>query len=176
MKAMSSGAWVTSHLFAMIGFILIPLGLLAPWYAVGRTRAERLAFAALVVTWIGAGLMLPYYGGEDFALNAIAVRAKEGHTLDFLDLVEAFRFHPVGITTFALGLGLLGLGAVLVAVTIWRSGVLPRYSGIPFGLGFALFIPQFFAGPAVRIAHGVLVAVGAMWISLVLWRRPAGGR
>jgi len=181
MRAMSSPAWVASHLFAMIGFILIPLGLLALWCAVGRTSAERLGLAALIVTWVGAGLTLPYYGGEAFALNAIATRAKEGQSLDLLDLVDAFRFQPVAATTFVLGLLLLGIGAIMVAVTIWRSTVLPRLSGIPFALGMALFIPQFYAPAAVRIAHGVLVAAGLVWIAAVLWKSapassPAHGR
>src|SRR5215470_6242383 len=174
MAAMSSGAWVASHLFAMIGFILIPLGLLALWRAVARTRAEPLGLAALTVTWIGAGLTLPYYGGEAFALNAIATRAEEGQSLDLLDLVEAFRFHPVAATTFILGLLLLGIGAIMVAGTIWRGGVLPRLSGIPFALGMALFIPQFYAPAVVRIAHGVLVGAGLVLIAVGLWRAEPG--
>jgi hypothetical protein len=169
-KAMSSGAWVASHLFAMIGFILIPLGLLAVHGAVSRTGAERLGFTALVTTWIGVGLTLPYYGAEDFGLNAIARKAKEGQVRDLLDLVDTVRFGPAQATLFAVGLLLLGVGAVLVAITVWRSGVLPRSSGILFGVGFALFLPQFFTPPAVRIAHGVLVAAGSIWLALALWR------
>jgi hypothetical protein len=172
-QAMGSQAWVAAHFFAMIGFILIPFGLLALHGAVNRTRVERLAVVALVTFWIGAGLTLPYYGAEDFALNAIAKRSEAGQILDLLDLVDAIRFNPAAATTFALGLLLLGVGAILVAVTIWRSGVLPRYSGIPFALGFALFIPQFYTPPAVRIAHGVLVAAGSIWVALVLWRSKA---
>jgi hypothetical protein len=175
-RAMSSGAWVASHLFAMLGFILIPLGLLAVYSAVSRTRVERLALAALVITWLGAGLTLPYYGAEDFALNAIATKARQGQVPDLLDLVEAIRFQPAAATTFAVGLLLLGVGAVLVAVAIWRSGVLPRSSGIPFAVGFGLFLPQFYTPPAVRIGHGVLVAAGSIWVALVLWRaQPAQG-
>lgn len=173
-RAMSSGAWVASHLFAIIGFILIPLGLLAVYGAVSRTRVERLALTALVTFWVGAGLTLPYYGAEDFALNAIATKAEEGQALDLLDLVDAIRFHPVAATTFAIGLLLLGVGAVLVAVAIWRSGVLPRSSGVPFAVGFALFLPQFYTPPAVRIGHGVLVAVGSIWVALVLWQAKPG--
>ena len=169
-KAMSSGAWVASHLFAMIGFILIPLGLLAVHGAVSRTGAERLGFTALVTTWIGVGLTLPYYGAEDFGLNAIARKAKEGQVRDLLDLVDTVRFGPAQATLFAVGLLLLGVGAVLVAITVWRSGVLPRSSGVLFGVGFALFLPQFFTPPAVRIAHGVLVAAGSIWLALALWR------
>jgi hypothetical protein len=168
--AMRSGAWVAAHLFAMVGFILVALGLLAVWNAVGRTRAEGLALAAVVTAWIGIGLVLPYYGAEDFGLNAIARKAAQGRVLDLLGLVEAVRFSPVPATTFVLGLLLLGAGAVLAAVAVWRSGVLPRSSGVLFGLGLALFLPQFFTPPPVRIAHGVLVAAGSIWLALALWR------
>jgi hypothetical protein len=169
-KAMSSGAWVAAHLFAMVGFILVALGLLAVWNAVSRTRAERLGFAAVVTAWVGVGLTLPYYGAEDFALNAIARKAAEGQVPDLLGLVDAVRFSPVPITTFGLGLLLLAAGAVLAAVAVWRSGMLPRPSGILFAAGFVLFLPQFFTPPAVRIAHGVLVAAGSIWLALALWR------
>jgi succinate dehydrogenase hydrophobic anchor subunit len=169
-KAMSSSAWVAAHLFAMIGFILVALGLLAVWNAVSRTPAERLALAAVVTAWVGVGLVLPYYGAEDFGLNAIARKAAEGQVADLLGLVDAVRFSPVPATTFALGLLLLAAGAVLAAIAIWRSGVLPRSSGVLFALGFALFIPQFFTPPAVRIAYGVLVAAGSIWLALALWR------
>jgi hypothetical protein len=173
-KALSSGAWVAAHLFAMIGFVLVALGLLALWGAVRRTRAERLGFAAVVTFWIGAGLTLPYYGAEDFGLNAIARQAAKGQVADLLGLVDAVRFSPVPATTFVLGLLLLGAGAVLAAVAVWRSGALPRSSGILFALGFALFLPQFFTPPAVRIAHGVLVAAGSIWLALALWRGVSG--
>lgn len=169
-KAMNSGAWVAAHLFAMVGFILVALGLLGLWNAVRRTRAERLALAAVVTTWIGVGLTLPYYGAEDFGLNAIARKAAEGQVSDLLGLVEAVRFSPVPITTFGLGLLLLAAGAVLAAVASWRSGVLARSSGILFAAGFVLFLPQFFTPPVVRIAHGVLVAAGSIWLAVALWR------
>jgi hypothetical protein len=169
-KAMSSGAWVAAHLFAMVGFILVALGLLAVWNAVSTTRSERLGFAAVVTTWVGVGLTLPYYGAEDFGLNAIARKAAEGQRFDVLGLVDAVRFSSVPTTTFALGLLLLGAGAVLAAVAIWSSGMLPRSSGMLFAAGFVLFLPQFFTPPAVRIAHGVLVAAGSIWVALALWR------
>jgi ABC-type arginine transport system permease subunit len=169
-KAMSSGAWVAAHLFAMLGFILVALGLLAVWIKVSSTRAERLAFAAVVTFWIGVGLTLPYYGAEDFGLNAIARKAAEGQRFDLLDLVDTVRFSPVQATMFALGLLLLAAGSVLAAVAVWRSGVLPRSSAILFALGFVLFLPQFYTPSAVRIAHGVLVAAGSIWLALALWR------
>jgi hypothetical protein len=86
---MSSGAWVAANLFAMVGFILVALGLLGVWEVVRRTRAEGLALAAVVTTWIGVGLTLPYYGAEDFGLNAIAREAAQGQVVDLLGPVAA---------------------------------------------------------------------------------------
>jgi hypothetical protein len=63
------------------------------------------------------------------------------------------------------------VAGVWTAVTVWRDGELPRWTAIPFGLGFALFLPQFFTPPAVRIGHGVLVAVGCLWLAAGLRRK-----
>ena len=169
-EAMSSGAWVAAHLSAMVGFVLVALGLLAVRDAVRRTRAEGLALTAVVTTWVGVGLTLPYYGAEDFGLHAIASKAADGQIPDLLGLVDAVRLGAVPVTTFGLGLLALAAGAVLAAVAIWRSGALARASGILFAVGFVLFLPQFFTPPAVRIAHGVLVAAGCIWLALALWR------
>ncbi len=168
--SMSSGAWVASHLFAIICYILVPLGLFGLRGVVQRTRAERVAFAAAVTSWIGAGLTIAYYGAEDFALHTIAQRSAEGPQLDLLAMVEAIRLGPAAATTFVLGLLLLGVGAVLAAVAVWRSGVLPRFSGILFAIGFAVLLPQFFLPAAARIGHGVLVGIGLAWMGIATWR------
>jgi hypothetical protein len=167
-RSMSSSWWDTAHLFAMIGFILVPLGLLALRSAVQRTRAEAVAAAAVLFSWLGAGLTLPHFGAEDFGLHAIATRAATDH-IDLLDAAKAIRYAPVAITTFGLGLALLGVGAILAAVAVTRSGVLPRWSGVLFAIAFAALIPQFFAGAGVRIGHGLLTAVGLGWLAFVIW-------
>lgn len=164
--SMSSAAWVAAHFFAMLGFILLPLGLLALRDVLGGTRSATLALTAAIVTWIGAGLTLPYYGAEDFGLHAIASR----HVGDLLDVVNAIRYQPLAITIFGTGLALLGIGTILAAVAIWRAGVLPRYSGVVLAAAFALFLPQFFSPPAIRIAHGVLTGVGLALLAASLWR------
>ncbi|MEQ4302628.1 hypothetical protein ABNF97_14715 [Plantactinospora sp. B6F1] len=168
--AMGSTAWVASHLFAMVGFILLPLGLLALRRAVDGTAGERPATAALLTGWIGAGLVLPYYGAEDFGLHALAREAADGQRFDLLTAVETVRFSPAAASTFVIGLLALGVGAVLAAVAVWRSARLTRHSGIPFALGFALFLPQFFTPAAVRITHGLLIGIGSAWLAWELWR------
>ena len=167
MASMSSTAWVAAHFFAMLAFILMPLGLLALRAALAATRAEPLALTAAVVAWIGAGLVLPYYGAEDFGLHAIAGSA--GIRGDLLGLVHAVRYQPLAMTIFGTGLLLLAAAAIMVAIAVWRSHVLPRTSAILFAAGMALFLPQFFGPAAVRIAHGVLLAAGSIILAAVLW-------
>ena len=161
----ASGLWVVAHLSAVLGFILLPLGLMA-------LRAGRGTFLAM---WFGVGLTLPYYGAEVFGLNAIGLRSVQDHNPALVDLAQVIRYTPTAVTSFGLGLLLIGLGAVLTAVHVWRSES-PRWSGVPFALGFALFIPQFFTTPPIRMAHGLLVAVGCVLLAVVLWRRDLPGR
>ncbi|MGI5131761.1 hypothetical protein ACQEVB_33510 [Pseudonocardia sp. CA-107938] len=139
--AMGSQAWVWSHLFAMIGFILVPIALL------GIRRAAAVTF------WVGAGLTLPYYGAEDFALHEIAAQP------NLVQLAEAVRYNPVAVTTFALGLVTMAVAGIMVALAERTA------AAWVFAAGFALFLPQFFAPPAFRIAHGVLVLVGCVWLA-----------
>ncbi|WP_422772096.1 hypothetical protein ACN28C_03075 [Plantactinospora sp. WMMC1484] len=169
LAAMGSGGWIASHLFAMVGFILLPPALLAVWSAVRGTPGDRLGIAATLAGWLGAGLVLPYYGAEDFGLYAIARQAAEGERFDLLGLVEAVRFSPVAATTFVLGLLALAVAGVCTAAAVWRSGTLYRPSGLLFAAGFVLFLPQFYTPAPIRIAHGVLVAVGAAWLGRELW-------
>ena len=170
--SMSSAAWVTAHFLAMLGFILMPLGLLALRSALAPTRAEPLALTAAVLAWTGSGLVLPYYGAEDFGLHAIAGSA--GPRAGLLSLVHAVRYQPLAMTTFGTGLLLLAAAAIMAAIAVWRSHVLPRTSAILFADAMALFLPQFFSPAAVRITHGILLA--ACWIILAAALWASAGR
>ena len=163
-QAFASPFWVLSHMLAVVGFILLVLGLLGLHSALQTTPVERLVFVALVLTWIGVGFTLPYYGAEIFALHAIGQEAVRQQSVALLTLVDAVRFGPA-IFVFAVGLLLLAVGPILVAIAVWRSGTLSRWSGMVFALGFALYIPQFFGTQPIRVAHGVLVAVGCIWLA-----------
>ncbi|MER6950925.1 hypothetical protein ABT294_43605 [Nonomuraea sp. NPDC000554] len=164
--AIASPEWVAGHLAAMIGFVLLGLAVLGLHQLLG----DRLSLQAALVTWVGAGLTLPYYGAEDFGLNVIAKRALRDNTPALMELAEEFRYGPVAVAMFAIGLALLAVGAIMAAVSVWRSGVLQKWSAVPLAAGFALFIPQFFGPYSLRIAHGALIAVGGVWLAIAAWR------
>ena len=74
-----------------------------------------------------------------------------------------------------LAIGLLGVHFaqanarnIMTAVTTWRDGGLVSWGGILAGIGLILYLPQFFWPPPVRIAHGLLLAAGCLWLAIGL--------
>jgi len=167
----ASTSWVVAHSLGMGGFILLSLGFLGVHLCLQGTRAERPAFTGLVLSWIGAGLTLPFYGAEAFALQVIGqAAAKEGNPA-LIPLVNEIRFGP-GIVFVTLGLLLVGIATIVVASAVWKSGILSRWSGIPLAIGFAVYIPQLQGDPffqPIRIADGLLIATSCIWISWEMW-------
>lgn len=141
-----------------------------------QVLGDRLSLRAAAVTWVGAGLTLPYYGAEDFGLNVIARRSLHDQAPALMELAEEFRYGPVAMTMFAVGLLVLAVGAVMAAIAVWRSGTLPKWSGTALAMGFALFIPQFFGPYPLRIAHGALIMIGGLWLAAALVRGGARAR
>lgn len=59
-EAFASSAWIVAHVLAMLGFVLVTLGLLALYATLKDSAAEPLAFVVLITGWVGVGLTLPY--------------------------------------------------------------------------------------------------------------------
>lgn len=170
--AFASPMWLVAHLAAAAGFVLVGFAILALRDTLVTTPGGRLAGLALGVWWTGTGLVLPFYGAEVFALHEIGRMAGPADAAA-LALVEAIRMGPTQVTLFGAGLIALAVAAALVAVAAARSGQLARLSGVAFAAGFVLFLPQFYASPALRITHGVLVAAGCVVLALELRRAAA---
>jgi hypothetical protein len=58
----------------------------------------------------------------------------------------------------------------LAGAKAFASGDLPRWSGLPLVVGFALYMPQYLASQPVRIAHAAFITAGCFWIASALWR------
>ena len=116
-------AWLVAHVLGMVGFVSLAFALRSasvappwPWSGQPIRRAETRM-------WLAVALLLPYYGAEAYGLNALGRYATEHGDAGVLDVADAFRYAPLEMTTFALGLFLL----VLVAGG-WRTAC-----GVPAG-------------------------------------------
>jgi hypothetical protein len=64
---------------------------------------------------------------------------------------------------FLVGLLLLAVGAITFAVAIWQSAVLPRWAGVLFAVGLALWFPPF--PRLIRILDGFVIGLGGVWLA-----------
>ena len=170
--AFASNAWILSHSLAILGFILLVLAFFGLYLLFQNTPAEQPALAGLVLSWIGVGLTLPFYGAEVFGLHAIGQAALKQNNASLVSLAADVRGEP-GIWFIVIGLLLLAIGVVVIAVAIWRSRLLISWIGIPLAAGFALYLPQFMTPQPVRVAHGLLITVGC---ALIAWNLLAARR
>jgi hypothetical protein len=171
-QAFASTNWILAHSLAMAGFILLGLGLLGICEQLRGTQGERLASWGMVLSWAGIGMTLPYYGAEVFGLHAVGQAVVDRNNPDLMSIVDNIRWE-VGIFWILAGLAALGIGVVLFAVAIWRSGRLASWSGIVLAVAFALYIPQFAASQPIRVGHGVLILIGGLLLAWALWPRGA---
>ena len=169
-EAFGETSWVIAHVCAMLGFIAIALAMRSLEQLVGPSAGASAASVAVVVTWIGVGLTLAYYGAEAFALNALGAKAVSDADPAIMELADPIRNGAVQISMFGIGLLLVLIGGVYAALAVRSSDILPSWSGLPLAAGLILFAPQFFAPPAVRIAHGVLMFVGCLILAWAFWK------
>lgn len=153
--AFASPLWVAAHVSAMIGFVALALAV----------RSLGAGAGAEVAIWVGAGLVLPYYGAETFALNVLGSQAQNSGDYSLMELAEPIRYGPTQTVMFGAGLLAIAVGAIVLArgLGTWQAWV--------FAAGFVVFLPQFFAPPWVRIAHGLLILVGAVALATSTYRQ-----
>jgi hypothetical protein len=169
-RAMASDRWIVAHLCGAAAIALWP----AAAALVSRLLpAGRAARAAVVTGGAGAALVLPYFGAEIFAIHELAGRATTTGDPAFLDSIDAIRLQPVAATMFASGLLLLAASGVLLAVAWWHAhDGRRRWAAVPLAAALVLFLPQFFAGEPVRVAHGVLGGLAAWLLAAAVVRTP----
>jgi hypothetical protein len=162
LAAMASNTWLLAHLLGVLAFAALPIGL----SRLGRRLApegSRAADSLGPLNYLALVLLLPYYGAETFGLHAIGQYASPGDTA-LLTVVDSVRYQPVAMTMFGLGLLTLAVVGVLLAITTWSHSAALRVAGLVTGVGLALYLPQFFGTPTIRIAHGVVLGLGCLAI------------
>jgi hypothetical protein len=158
-----------AHVLGLLAFILLALGLhgLAPY-----ARNHDLAYAGFLISTIGVGLTVAFFGAEAFGLHSIGEQALREGRSDALELANDLRFGPA-IFVMLAGLLAVVIGTGIVAIAVWRSS-LPRWSVAALAVGVFLWtVVLGVASPnqPIRIAESLLLAA-AMWT--VAWSTLRG--
>jgi len=164
--AFVSTAWTSSHYLAMLGFVLLQLGLLALYGFHAGSGAEPLALRGLVWSLPGVALILPAFGVEAYTMPIVGRLHLAGAT----GLAPIISLTYRGPMTIVLLLGQLALavGAFTIAVAIRRSGRLPSWAGFVLAIGLACWLPML-PRPA-RVVDGLLIGLGGIPLAWKMWR------
>jgi hypothetical protein len=135
-----------------------------------RKRMPRLGAAGGALTVIGAfGLVT-----VSVQTMASAQIARFGEADTMIPLMDELYSAPQ-MSSFYVAMIAGAVGAVLLAVGLYRSQVVPRAAAILTGLGIAAVLLTA-PGPAVAFIVGaaIIATVGMAWTAVSLWsRRPA---
>lgn len=137
----------------------------------GMTRAGRLAYWALVLSFISEALFLSLTGILAFTAPVAANLYLQGDTHMLNVLMTGFFSGPALALLYPSGL--IGtLGSVLFSLAIWRS-ILPMWAGVIYALTTPLlaFAPAFWYG--FELLGGLLLLVSTTWLATAAWRQSA---
>jgi len=154
----------------MVAFVLLPFGMLALYTYLRTGLREPRALRALTWSLGGIALIMPMLGFETYVLPILATLYLAG-TTGISPVVGLIYLGPA-IVVFLLGLLFLAIGVVYLAVAIWQDSRLPRWAGVLFAIGLALWFPPF--PRAVRIIDGFLIGLGGLWLAFSMWRAAEG--
>ena len=180
-RFVTTDGYVIKHLLlSVLGIVFQIFGTIALGVYMVNSRAGRMGLAAMVITVLGSALVLTWTGVSTFATPV------EGQA--YLAGIEEYRKLPpsLAVTLQGATMGvsiLLGfVGNVLLGVAVWRSGILPKWSGAlwaaapvlmyVFGLLYAMTIGAQATPPTVP-AGAVLVAISGAWMAYSVLRGPS---
>lgn len=178
-RFVTTPSYVLKHLFLSdVGVIFVIFGIFALGAYLTRSSAGGMGLWAMVIAILGQALFLLIGGVSTFATPV------EGQA--YLAGIEKYRELPTSLAgtalTATLGVSVLlqFVGNVLLGVAVWRSGILPKWSGAlwafapvlmyVFGLAYAMTIGAASTPPTVS-AGAVLLAVSGAWIAFSVLSR-----
>lgn len=144
----------------LVGVFLEALGVVALYLYLQHSRVERLAFWGMSACLLGDVAGGALFGILYFLYPALGALMLEGHT----GIAAALEASPGLLMANAIPT-LLGLG--LLAVAIWRSGLLPKWAGVLMLVGFLLLPVQ---AVVIQVAGNVLWGLGGLWIVVHAWQ------
>ena len=180
-RFVTTDGYVLKHLFlSELGVVFAIFGTFALGAYLAGSRAGRLGLASMVITVLGSALLLTWTGVSTFATP------QEGHA--YLSGIEEYhKLSPIlantlQTATMVVSILLGFVGNVLLGVAVWRSGVLPKWSGALwaaapvlmyiFGLVYAMTIGAQATPPTVP-AGAVLLTIGGAWMAWSVLRGPS---
>jgi hypothetical protein len=148
--------------------VLLPIGTLALYLSLAGTPSEKWALGALLLLFAGLGLFMLFIGILAFVAPVLGRDYLNGDTNAINAITESARIsNPSALVFGATAILLLFLSSLFLAVAIWRSRKMPKWSGIMYAVATPLWIdPLYVYQPIVAIVGGILLISSGLWIAI----------
>ena len=164
--------WRMAMLLAIVYQAFLVLGSLALYVHLAQTRAQRWAFAGLVVTEVCTMLFVPMLGFAAFVVPAVGAMIAAGHTDAVAVMEQTFR-EPFAVLPFLGGI-FVNLGHLLVGLAVWRSGTVPTWAGFLLIIGGVLGVPAFLDVPQAQLVAPAVTGAALIALGVSLWKQATG--
>src|SRR5829696_7779128 len=170
----SLGYFLSQFVGYVVGLTLLTVGVFALTVYLSEFRRERWTLVAMVLSILGIGLLLSYYGLRTYALPVLGKAYLDG-VQNAVVLANTIFSEPTQSIFYAAFL-LYSAGFILFGFGVWGSGALPKWAGVLLAL-HAPFLPRPYLISS-RFWERLLL-MGGGWITFSVLRRPpsreAGG-
>ena len=158
----TSSSYLTAQYIYILAYVIPFLGFWALYMYLSQQHLEKLAFWGLMGTILGTALPLTTLGVFSFASPAIGDLYLQGNT-QASQIITEIAFGPSMALAGLPGAFLYVGGCIAFGVAIWRSGVIPKWSGVLLAL-HGLFIAFGFGMPALLVLSWVFLVICGIWV------------
>jgi hypothetical protein len=180
-RFVTTNGYALKHLFLSdLGIIFVIFGTFALGAYLTRSPAGRMGLVAMVLAIFGHALFLTIGGVSTFSVPQEGQAVLAG--MEEFGELPTILANTLQTATFGVSILLGFVGNVLLGVTVWRSGILPKWAGALwafapvlmyiFGLVYALTIGAQATPPTVP-AGAVVLAISGAWMALSVLSQPS---
>lgn len=171
-RYISTTSYLAQHLLgSILGTILAIFGVIALAAYLANSRVGRLALWAMVLSVAGNCLTLTIFGFSTIVSPVIGQLYLDGQP-GVMEVNEAILNSTVFFLLVIPGLLLYLMGAILLGVAVWRSGVLPKWAGALYAPTGLLIAAGVAIGESQTLGSALLVVAGG-WIAWTVTREPS---
>jgi hypothetical protein len=165
----SVGYFLSQFVGYVVGLTLLSVGVFALTLYLSELRRERWTLLAMVLSILGIGLLLSYYGLSTYAVPVLGKAYLDG-VQNAVVLANTILLDGLTRSVLYLAFLLYSAGFILFGFGVWSSRALPKWAGVLLALHAPLFtapLPNLFS-----VLGALLLLVGGGWITSTILRRP----
>jgi hypothetical protein len=163
-RGLTSASHLVGGYLYLAGLICLLFGLLALYGYLARSRASSWAAGGMIVSVVGIAVALSVLGmlGANAVLADVYLAGHKDVSAAMLALTGGSDLSN-RVSAYLIVLLVISLiGAIANAVAVWRSGSLPKWSGVLVAAGFLLSMTL---TPFIAWIGALCLLVGGVWLA-----------